>query len=300
MSSSFARSTPQRKQLGRRPVQGGEVVEVLDPVRLVQPATRDADARDQAEVGHLLELLAAPVPPSTQVALVADDGLGEQGCIPTAGVCVCREMHFDSVPELEVVTLHGRQRAVRRRFDVLRRIEPGPFEVVPDDHTLGAADPADVALRGCQPRGLEQPAVVGQLQQVGDVPAGIAVGVGARRLEEGRLDVRDEGGAATSFLRCDERLVGLHIDRQVAVAVAVAIAIAHEEVGFADAMRFVVDGEPATGDDPGSVVDGAQGLPLPGVGILRIDDGSLDAVEEVCDGLLLVLLPRPDQLLQEG
>ena len=76
--------------------------------------------------------------------------------------------------------------------------------------------------------------------------------------------------------------------------------MAHQEVGLADAVRIVVDREPAAGHDGSSAEQGPHRVPLLGFRILGVDDdGTANAVEEVRDGCILVLVSAGDELLQE-
>ena len=136
---------------------------------------------------------AAPVPPPAHAARRARDGLGQQRRRPVVGVLECGQVDGEPVRELEVVELHGAQSVRRGHLEVLRGVEAGLVEVVPDDHALGAVYAAEVAGRRGEPGPLQQPAVVGQLQQVVGPPTGVVVGVGGRRLERGRRQLRHQG-----------------------------------------------------------------------------------------------------------
>ena len=92
---------------------------------------------------------------------------------------------------------------------------------------------------------------------------------------------------STSPLLADalERLVRLDLDRQI------ALTVPHEQVGLTDSMRLVVHREPPAGDDERTVLHCLEGLPLPVVDVLRLDDDhALDAVEEEGEGVVLVLV----------
>ena len=80
----------------------------------------------------------------------------------------------------------------------------------------------------------------------------------------------------------------------------VALTVAHQEIGLADPVRLVVDGEPAACDDQRPGLHRLHGLPLLGVDILGIDDdGTLHPIEEKGEGVVLVLVAGPVEHLQE-
>ena len=123
---------------------------------------------------------------------------------------------------------------------------------------------------------------------------GVVLGVGDRGVEERCRDVRDEGRSGPLFPDTLERLVRLDLDRQV------ALTVPHQQVGLADPLRLVVDREPAAGDDQRPVLHGLQGLPLPGIEILGLDDDrTLHPVEEEGEGVVLVLVAGPVEHLQK-
>ena len=109
-------------ELGRPPVQPGEIVQGADPVRLVQAPAAGADTCNQAQVGDLLEPVAAPLPPAAHVALLADDRLGQQRRGRVVQVVLGRVQDPEPVGELELVARHGthapgRDRRRRTRAD---------------------------------------------------------------------------------------------------------------------------------------------------------------------------------------
>ncbi len=87
----------------------------------------------------------------------------------------------------------------------------------------------------------------------------------------------------------------LHVDRDV------SLAVAHEEVGLADPVSLVVDGQPAAGHRRRASGERTEGQPDPGLGVFGVDDdGALDAGEELLEYLVLVLEARRKKLLEKG
>ncbi len=144
---------------------------------------------------------------------------------------------------------------------------------------------------------------MGELEQVVDPPPDVMFGVGRGALEERRLEARDEGTARAGLPGCIEHLVELDVDREIATpgaARAAGVAVENEEVGLADPVGLVVDREAAPGDDSGPLGHGMHGLPLPGLGILDLDDpGTRNAGTQPRTHLLLVVVTGLEQLLEE-
>ena len=170
-ASRSSTSTLARHELGRPPVQLGEIVEIVDPVRLVQTPPARPDARNEAQVRHLFEPVTAPFPPSAHVALVAHDRFGQQHGAAVVQVVLGRLQDPEPVGELELVAGQGAHGPGRSTLDILGRRQVGLGQVVPDDHPLGAAHAGGEAFRRGDAGRVEQGAVVRQLQQVAHVPA---------------------------------------------------------------------------------------------------------------------------------
>ena len=179
--------------------------------------------------------------------------------------------------------------------EVLGWIEHRRRKVVPDDHALGAADPGGEAPRRADAGRVEQGSIVGQLHEVAEVLARVVLHIHHSGVEERCRDVGDERGTGPFLPDALERLVRLDLDRQI------ALTVPHEQVGLTDPVRLVVDREPPAGNDQCTVLHGLQGLPLPVVDVLRLDDDRpVHAVEEEGEGVVLVLVAGPVEHLEEG
>ena len=181
---------------------------------------------------------------------------------------------------------------VRRRIlDPLDGVPQRQVEVVPDDPLLPTHDAGPATKSGGPAGRLEQTAVVGQLEIV-PAPPGLQLGVRFGGSGEDCPELRGDGAGRVVPSLCDERLVVLDIDGQIAAAgCARSEGIgANEEVGLADPECDPIDRQPATDHERDRAVQRIDGGGFPdawrkvsvddhGVGDLtfqQLEDAGLD------------------------